>query len=139
MTKTLLDDCDLDSIDSFVGAPFQRKEPEEDWLEAYESKLIPASLFDLYRRANYLSFESGPPFLRDSDNVLFSYFGLSLRSVMESLVDGNEQVAGFIADNKLVYDPVKKFLGEPWDKMRTGRRGHIFVTCSWLCKPAWTQ
>jgi hypothetical protein len=116
MTRTLLDDCDLDGIDSFVGAPFQRKKPEEDWLEAYESKLIPASLFDLYRRANYLSFGSAPPFFLDSDNVLFSYFGLSLRSVMESLVDGHEHVAGFIADNRLVYDPVKKLLGEPWDK-----------------------
>ena len=116
MAAILLDDCDLDGIDVFVGAPIQRKEPEEDWFKAHESKLIPASLYDLYRRANYLSFGSAPPFLADSDNVLFSYFGLSLRSVMESLVDGREQVAGFIADNKLVYDPIKEALGELWDK-----------------------
>ena len=69
-----LDECDLDGIAGVVAAPFQRKEPEEDWLIAERKGMIPASLYSLYRRANYLSFGSSPKFLADDDNLLIQLF-----------------------------------------------------------------
>jgi len=121
-----LNECDLDGIAGVVAAPFQRKEPEEDWLIAEREGMIPASLYSLYRRANYLSFGSSPKFLADDDNLLFSYFGLSLRSIMESLVDADIQVTSFIKANDLAYDPVKKMRGEPWGKDATKRANRHF-------------
>jgi hypothetical protein len=121
-----LDECDLDGIAGVAGAPFQRKEPEEDWLIAEREGMIPASLYSLYRRANYLSFGSSPKFLADDDNLLFSYFGLSLRSIMEPLVDADIQVTSFIKANDLAYDPVKKMRGEPWEKDATKRANRHF-------------
>lgn len=114
--SVLLDGCDLDAIAGIVAAPFQRREPEEDWLDAAKAGTIPPILYSLYERARFLSFGAAPKFLADDDNLLFSYFGLSLRSVQESLVDAHEQVHAFIAAHQLAYDPVKKIRGESWDK-----------------------
>jgi hypothetical protein len=125
-----LDECDLDGIAGVAGAPFQRKEPEEDWLIAEREGMIPASLYSLYRRANYLSFGSSPKFLADDDNLLFSYFGLSLRSIMESLVDADIQVTSFIKANDLAYDPVKKMRVSLGKKMRLNEQIDILETCS---------
>jgi hypothetical protein len=111
----LLDACDLD-VAGVATAPFQRYEPEEDWLNAAKSGTIPRGLYDLYERANFLSFGTAPRFLSDQDNLLFSYFGLSLRSILEALADASEQANLFVTAHQLVYDPLKKLRGEPWDK-----------------------
>lgn len=111
-----LDDCDLDGIDAVSTAPFQRNAPEEEWVTAAKDELIPSALYDLYRRAHFLSFGAAPPFLSDEENLLFSYFGLVLRSVQESLIDAHEQLELFAAAHELVYDPMKKLRGERWEK-----------------------
>ncbi len=109
-----LEDCILD-IDFAMTAPLQRTEPEEEWVRARDSGAIPASIYDIYRRANYLSFGAAPSFLKDDDNILFSYFGLLLRCLMESLVDAEEQLRLFVEAQTLTYDLGKKARGEPWD------------------------
>jgi hypothetical protein len=111
-----LDECNLDGIDAISAAPIERKEPEDKWVKAKDDGAIPPSLYDLYRRANFLSFGSAPRFLSDEDNLLFSYFGLVLRSIQESLVDAQEQANSFAAAEELVYDPMKQLRGERWEK-----------------------
>lgn len=80
-----------------------------------DSGTVPFALFDLYRRADYLSFVSEPKFLADPEHVLFSYFGMLLRSAMESFVDSQEQLQSFIDEQKQSYDAGKKIRGESWD------------------------
>lgn len=111
-----LDECNLDGIDAISAAPFERKEPEPEWVRAKNEGAIPSSLYDLYQRANFLSFGSAPRFFSDEDNLLFSYFGLVLRSIMESLVDAHAQAGLFAAAQELSYDPMKAHLGERWEK-----------------------
>jgi hypothetical protein len=121
-----LDECDLDGIDLVSMAPFQRNTPEEEWVSAAKDERIPSGLFDLYRRANFLSFGKAPLFLSDGENLLFSYFALTMRSVQESLVDAHEQAEQFAAAHKLVYDPMKKLRGEPWEKDAANREKRHF-------------
>lgn len=109
-----LENCSLD-IDLVVAAPVKWTEPQQDWVKARDAGHIPPSLFKLYTRAEYLSFGSAPPFLADADNVLFSYFGMVLRSVKESLVDADQELRLFVEAQGQVYDPGKKALGQPWD------------------------
>lgn len=111
-----LDECNLDGIEAISAAPVERKEPEDEWVKAKANGTIPPSLYDLYRRANFLSFGSTPRFLSDEDNLLFSYFGLVLRSIQECLVDAHEQANSFAAAEELVYDPMKQLRGERWEK-----------------------
>src|SRR5712692_416490 len=111
-----LDDCDLAGIDVVSAAPLVRSAPEEEWVNALKNGAIPADLYDLYQRANFLSFGTAPLFLSDGENLLFSYFGLVLRSVHEAMVDAHEQVTLFTDAHALVYDPMKKLRGERWEK-----------------------
>lgn len=108
-------DCNLD-VDLVVMAPVRRSEPEDSWLQARESRSIPPAVFELYRRARYMSFGSAPGFLADEDNILFSYFGMLLTSVKESLVDAAEELRRFTEAQSQTYDPGKKTRGEPWDR-----------------------
>jgi hypothetical protein len=62
-------------------APLARSEPEEKWVQGRSEGSIPEPLFDLYKRASYLSFGAAPPFLGDQDNILFSYFCMMVRSL----------------------------------------------------------
>jgi hypothetical protein len=121
----LLKDCVLDA-DVFVTAPFVRTEAEQEWVLARDSGSIPIELFDLYCRANYLSFGGATRFLRDPDNVLFSYFSMLLRSVMESLTDSREQARAFIEDQGLTYDAGKAIRGESWDPEADARARRHF-------------
>src|SRR5450755_1450136 len=111
-----LDDCDLDGIDAISTAPFERTEPEDEWVSANNIGTIPPGLYDLYQRASFLSFGSAPRFLSDEHNLLFSYFGLILRSIQESLVDAHEQADLFAAAEGLSYDLIKRLRGERWEK-----------------------
>jgi len=111
-----LDECDFSKISAVSMAPFVRATPEEEWVKASSEGTIPPSVYDLYRRANNLSFGMAPNFLSDKERVLFSYFALVLRAVHESLVDAREQEACFAAARGRVYDPAKLRDGEQWDK-----------------------
>src|SRR5271163_2480008 len=111
-----LDDCDFDGIDVLSLAPFERNAPEDDWVAAAKDGAIPASLYDLYQRAGFLSFGASPRFLSDEKNILFSYFGLVLRSIHESLVDAREQAKSFATEQELVRDPMRVLRGEKWEE-----------------------
>lgn len=111
-----MDECDLAGIDVISAAPFTRSAPEEEWVDALKDGAIPAGLYNLYQRANFLSFGTAPRFLSDGGNLLFSYFGLVLRSIQEAMVDAREQVDLLAAAHALVYDPMKKLRGERWEK-----------------------
>jgi hypothetical protein len=60
-------------------------------------------------------------FLRDDKKILFSYFSMLVRSIMEALGDAETQLKSFIETNKLVYDAGKKLRGEPWDPTADAR------------------
>jgi hypothetical protein len=64
--------------------------------------------------------------LSDSENLLFSYFALVLRSIQESLIDAHRQTDSFIAAHKLVYDPIKQLRGEKWEKSADKRERRHF-------------
>jgi hypothetical protein len=110
----LIDNCNLNPA-GISSAPFVHSHAESDWIQARDAGVIPASLFELYIRANYLSFGSAPLFLRDDENVLFSYFSMVVRSIKESLVDANEQLPLFTTQLNLTFDLIKQFKGEPWE------------------------
>src|SRR5215475_4985114 len=109
-----LENCALD-VAGAVMAPPVRNVPEDNWVRARDSGAIPRSLFELYTRASYLSFGAAPSFLKDDDNILFSYFGMLLRSVMSALVEGDDELRLFMAAREQVYDPGKRMRGETWD------------------------
>jgi hypothetical protein len=67
-------------------------------------------------RVSFTTFTRGQISCRDADNLLFSYFGLVLRSVQESLVDAQQQTVSFATEQALVYDPMKQLRGERWEK-----------------------
>src|SRR5258708_12857658 len=93
--------------DFIVTAPLTRTEAEEEWVGALNSGAIPSPLFNLYSRAAFLSFGGAPSFLQDGEHILFSYFSMLLRSVMESLVDADQQLKSFVEVQKLAHTPAK--------------------------------
>jgi hypothetical protein len=109
-----LQDCVLD-VDLFVGAPFERNQPEERWVSARDSGAIPPDLYELYQLAGFLSFGAGSRFLTDDQNVLFTYFSMILNCLVDGLVDANGELAQFAKDQNLTYDYGKKDRGEYWD------------------------
>jgi len=120
-----LENCALDIAGVTMAPPF-RNAPEDVWLRARDSGAIPGSLFDLYARAGYLSFGAAPLFMKDDENILFSYFGMLLRSVMNALVDADDEVRLFVEARAQVYDPGKRIRGEAWDPTAEDRaRRHL--------------
>jgi len=100
-------------------APFVRDKPEESWTRGRDQGSIPLSLFELYRRANYLSFGSAPPFLKDGENILFSYFCMMLRSLALSLTDADQESKEFLRANRTTYYPGKLLEDPTWTKEKT--------------------
>jgi hypothetical protein len=121
----LLENCVL-TVNLTTAAPLTRNEPEEAWVRARDAGAIPKSLYDLYCNADYLSFGGGPSFLRDGENVLFSYFTMILRSLMETLVDAHEQIPPFIEAQGRTYDLGKKTRGEPWEATADAKARRCF-------------
>ena len=121
----LMKDCITD-IDHVSMRSFERTGPEEDWLAARQSDFLPGSVYELYRLNNFLSFGGAPTFLKDDDSVLFSYFGLVLRSLMEALRDADEHVKSFTELHSQSYDAGKELKGEPWDKTADARARRQF-------------
>lgn len=124
-----LENCALD-VAGAVMAPPIRNAPEDTWLRARDSGAIPGSLFDLYTRASYLSFGAAPPFMKDDENILFSYFSMLLRSVMNALVEADDEHRLFVAARAQVYDPGKRIRGETWDptaEERARRHFRLFI------------
>jgi hypothetical protein len=109
-----LEKCNTD-VDLLSTAPFQRSEPEPDWVKSNQMGVIPESLFRLYVRSNFLSFDSAPSFLKDKDHQIFSYFALMLRGIRGSLVDADDDLKGFVEAEGKVYDFGKQFRNEHWE------------------------
>jgi hypothetical protein len=113
-----IQDCELNP-EAIAMAPFIRNEPEEFWTRARDQASIPSSLFDLYRRANYLSFGTAPPFLADKDNILFSYFEMMIRSLAQSLIDAAQDREEFLESNKEAHYPGKHLDDPSWTKEKS--------------------
>ena len=109
-----LQDCILD-ITHVSMAPLKKTAPEEDWNDALQSGAIPSSLFGLYVHADYLSFGSAPRFLADSENILFSYFAMLVRSLKDLLIEAEELTTEFVHAEERKYNPEKEARGESWD------------------------
>jgi len=106
-----LEDCKLD-VGQVVMAPPRRTEPDPNWVQGRDSGVLPEPVFQFYEQAEYLSFGAAPPFLADADNVLFGYFGESIR---DSLVEAEEHRQLLIQAQGRTYDIGKQARGEPWD------------------------
>jgi hypothetical protein len=129
-----IEDCEIEGIGAWSMAPLDRNQAEPDWLAATEKGVVPPSLMRLYRRAHFLSFGGAPRFLADHDSQLFSYFGLMLRGVKGSLVDADEELAGFDREEAKVYDLGKRYRGEPWDPEAPARsKRHLRLVLLSLC------
>lgn len=120
-----LNELNLDVV-GVVGAPLKITAAQPDWIKARDSGAIPESLFKLYQVAGYLSFSAAPKFLADTDNVLFSYFSMLLRGVRQQLTDAAESLDELKQAHALVYDPIKKAKGLPWDPGADRRSKRVF-------------
>ena len=107
-------DCKFDEK-GFFTSPIFRSEPEPAWVDARKSGVLPESVFEFYQLAQYLSFDSAPPYLSDSDRILFTYFGIVLVSVLDSLVEAEDHRHQFEKAESCLFDPGKKDRGESWD------------------------
>ncbi|MDO8804457.1 MAG: hypothetical protein Q7R35_08495 [Elusimicrobiota bacterium] len=122
-----LENCKTE-INQVVSAPIIRTKPEDDWVTAKDSGVLPLTAFTLYSRANFLSFDTEPPFLADKKRILFSYFSMLLTSIKESLLDADCELHLFIKARAQVYDPGKKLRGETWDATADNRaRKHFRI------------
>lgn len=120
-----LEQLNLD-IAGVVSAPLKHTTPEPQWIAARESAVIPAELFRLYEAAGFLSFGAAPTFLRDQKHVLFSYFGMLVRSLKQQLQDAAELLRELTQAHALRYDPVKKAKGIAWDPGAEDRSRRAF-------------
>ena len=64
-----------DCLEPDVGfmKPPKRDSPDEEWISAYRSKLIPESVYKFYIIADYFSFDKCPKFLQDKQKILFPH------------------------------------------------------------------
>ena len=120
-----LEGLDLD-IAGVVSAPVKITAPQSEWLQARDSSVIPINLFKLYEAAGYLSFDVAPKFLADPDHILFSYFAMLLRGIRQQLSDGAELLGELKEAHSLLYDPIKKAKGLPWDPTADRRSKRAF-------------
>ena len=128
-----LHELNLD-VAAVVGAPLKITSPDPAWLQAQASGLIPEALFKVYESAGYFSFGAAPQFLADSDNLLFSYFGMLVRGLKGQLTEGAELLEDLKKAHSQLYDPIKKAKGLPWDSTADQRAKrafrHLLVTAS---------
>jgi hypothetical protein len=110
-----LHDCILD-IDRVARGPLEIKRPKNDWVLARYDDAIPASLYELYTQADFLSFGCAPSFLADENNILFGYFSMLLRSIKELCLEAPEELTAFESAMGQSYDLGKKLRGEHWDR-----------------------
>jgi hypothetical protein len=100
-------------------APLRRNQPEEMWVRERAKGSIPEPLFNLYKRASYLSFGRAPSFLQDQDNILFSYFCMMVRSLASLLVDIDQENEAFVEAEKNQYYPGKQVHDPTWTKEKS--------------------
>ncbi len=109
-----IEEFDLD-LGGVVTAPVTREEPAADWIEGRDTGIAPPALFSLYTRSTYLSYGAAPPFLADREHILFSYFGLAMQAIKDSLSEADTDLKTFQSKHGKGYDPEKRFKNEPWD------------------------
>jgi hypothetical protein len=120
-----LEQLNLD-IAGVVSAPLKRTTPEPEWIAVKESAIIPTELFRLYEAAGFLSFGAAPTFLRDQKHVLFSYYGMLVRSLKQQMQDAADLLQELGQAHALLYDPVKKAKGIAWDPGADDRSRRAF-------------
>lgn len=120
-----LQDLNLD-VTHMVGAPVSITAAEPAWLASRQSGVVPEPLFRLYEQAQYLSFGEAPRFLRDSNNLLFSYYGMLVRGLHQQLQDAADLFEVLQVANQNGYTPVKKARGMPWDPSADRRANRAF-------------
>jgi hypothetical protein len=108
------EEFDLD-LEGVVMAPLTRREPAADWLDGRDAGILPSALFSLYTRSRYLSYGADPPFLADREHILFSYFGLVMQAIKDSLLEANTDLKTFQSKQDKGYDLEKRLKNEPWD------------------------
>ncbi len=109
-----LNECEYDAAAVVTGA-YIRTAPQPFWVEARDKEIIPKSLFLLYYSADYCSIEKSPPYLADEERLLFTYFGIILNALLNSIIESNELYDSICAIDKNLYNPLKKRKGETWD------------------------
>jgi hypothetical protein len=117
-----LENCNLNPT-AVAMAPFIRSGPELEWVSARDQGQIPSSLFDLYVRAQFLSYGSAPSFLRDDEGILFSYFALIVRSIMASLLDAYHYTQDLEKSKKQEYYPGKINDDPTWTREKSEKAG----------------
>lgn len=95
--------------------PIIRHEPEKDWLEAFNNKLIPDQMYRYYCIASFFSINKAPKFLDDPDRILFSYLSALIRGLKERFIESSDLIEKIKVDDTRIYSPTKKVKGEDWD------------------------
>jgi hypothetical protein len=110
-----IEEFDFDHFGGMVVQPPTRGEPAADWVEGRDAGILPSALFSLYNRSTYLSYGADPPFLADREHILFSYFGLVMQAIKDSLLEANTDLTTFQSKQDKGYDVEKRVNNEPWD------------------------
>ncbi len=90
--------------------------PDEEWISAYRSKLIPESVYKFYIIADYFSFNKCPKFLQDKQKILFPHLEAAIDLIKLSFEEYPELIDLMKRYDKDFYDPIKEIKGEPFDK-----------------------
>jgi hypothetical protein len=110
-----LQDCDF-NIDVVMGGRLIHDRPEGDWVQDHESGAIPTGLFCFYHAADYFSFDKTPPFLADTENLLYSYLGnlvLASRGSLRTASRLRDEIADL---NAKMYTPYKSMAGQAFER-----------------------
>lgn len=119
-----IEECHL-QLRSVVSPPFERNDPEVDWVESRDAKTIPAVLYDFYRATRYLSASALAGFDSPEARVITVYFGRLVRGLKECLVDAAESLAEMHQFASRVYTPLRKYPYE-WDRDAARRERSSF-------------
>ncbi|HAH19394.1 MAG: hypothetical protein A2Y00_09720 [Omnitrophica WOR_2 bacterium GWF2_43_52] len=103
------------TADVVVSALLARTCPEDSWIVARNSKVIPEPLFKFYVEADYFSFDKCPKFLADDQRIMFSHLGASVDLIKSSFEDYHELFDLMKKYDADTYNPIKKLKNEPFD------------------------
>jgi len=104
------------NADVFVSSPQERTEPEQMWTDARDSRVIPESLYHLYRETNYLSPSGIAGWETESGKVVSGYFSRVVRSLAECVIESSNLNNDMLMLLSETYTPLKRARGESWDR-----------------------
>lgn len=120
-----LKDCFLNS-DLIFSEKRILNSPEEDWIKARDSQLIPENLFNFYCVSDYFSVEKAPKFLKDENRYLFSFLRAIIFGCKESFETISESIQEIVELQKVAYNPIKKSKGESFDLKASQKIDRLF-------------